>query len=136
MSIQKDYIERLIERLVAALAAILKLGKSQKPEEALQKLHEAGGELFGLEYRVLRMMDAASVARVLDLPEKVEAFAQLVAAEAEVLAQSGDTAAADRCLTDALTLLDEAQRLRGTPVPRVEALRAELRARQGQLPDA
>ena len=69
--IREDYIERMIERLVAALAAILKAGKSQKTEEALDLVHQTSLSLFGMEYRMLITIDAGSVAGLLEHPAEM-----------------------------------------------------------------
>jgi hypothetical protein len=64
--IREDYIERMIEKLVAALVAILKAGKAQKTEEALELVQQTSLSLFGMEYRMLLTIDAASVAGLLE----------------------------------------------------------------------
>jgi hypothetical protein len=127
--IREDYIERMIEKLVAALAAILKAGQARKTEEALDLVHQTSLSLFGMEYRMLVTIDAASVAELLGHPEKLEALAKLVSAEADLLQQRGDTAAATHRLGHALTLLLEAQRRRSTPDPECETLLRSVRDR-------
>ena len=131
--IREDYIERMIERLVAALAAILKAGKSQKTEEALDLVHQASLSLFGMEYRMLTTIDASSVAGLLGHPEKIKALAKLVSAEADLLLQRGDTEGAAHRLGHALALLQEAQRRRTRPDPETEELLRGLPDRLGAL---
>ncbi|WNG43200.1 hypothetical protein F0U60_03120 [Archangium minus] len=125
--IRQDYIERMIERLVAALAAILKAGKSQKKDEALELIQQTSLSLFGMEYRMLITIDAGSVAELLGHPEKIKALAKLVSAEAELLQQSGDTVGVSHRLGHALALLQEAQRRRTTPDPELETLLRDVR---------
>jgi hypothetical protein len=133
MSIQKDYIERILERLVAALASLLLGARGHTPEEARQQLEQTGGELLGLDYRVVRMMEPALAAQVLGHPAKVEVLARLVAVEAEVHVHDGSPAAAARCLTEALALLDQADARRTGPSAESRTWRAEWEARRRQL---
>ncbi|QRK11685.1 hypothetical protein JQX13_17410 [Archangium violaceum] len=127
--IREDYIERMIERLVAALAAILKAGKSQKKDEALDLIQQTSLSLFGMEYRMLITIDAGSVAGLLGHPEKIKALAKLVSAEADLLQRSGDTVGVSHRLGHALALLEEAQRGRTTPDPEAEMLLRDVRDR-------
>ncbi|WNG32692.1 hypothetical protein F0U61_03010 [Archangium violaceum] len=129
--IRQDYIERMIERLVAALAAILKAGKSQKTDEALDLIHQTSLSLFGMEYRMLITIDAGSVAELLGHPEKIKALAKLVSAEAELLQQSGDTVGVSHRLGHALALLQDAQRRRTTPDPEAETLLRDVHDKLG-----
>lgn len=129
--IREDYIERMIERLVAALAAILKAGRSQKTDEALDLIQQTSLSLFGMEYRMLITIDAGSVAELLGHPEKIKALAKLVMAEAELLQQCGDTVGVSHRLGHALGLLQEAQRRRTTPDPEAETLLRDVRDRLG-----
>jgi len=120
--IREDYIERMIEKLVAALAAILKAGKAQKTEEALELVQQTSLSLFGMEYRMLLTIDAASVAGLLEHPEKIKALAKLVSAEADLLQQRGDDVGVAHRLGHAFALLQEARRRRSTPDPELESL--------------
>ena len=127
--IREDYIERMIERLVAALAAILKAGKGQKTEEALDLIQQTSLSLFGMEYRMLITIDAGSVAGLLEHPEKIKALAKLVSAEADLLQQRGDMEGVAHRLGHALALLLEAQRRRSGSDPEVDALIQSVRDR-------
>ena len=120
--IREDYIERMIEKLVAALVAILKAGKAQKTEEALELVQQTSLSRFGMEYRMLLTIDAASVAGLLEHPEKIKALAKLVSAEADLLQQRGDDVGVAHRLGHALALLQEARRRRLTPDPELETL--------------
>ncbi|HEX8825834.1 MAG TPA: hypothetical protein VF794_38340 [Archangium sp.] len=127
--IREDYIERMIEKLVAALAVILKAGKTQKTEEALDLVHQTSLSLFGMEYRMLLTIDAASVAELLGHPEKIKALAKLVSAEADLLQQRGDAVGVAHRLGHALALLQEAHRRRTTPDAETEALQWSVQDR-------
>jgi dsRNA-specific ribonuclease len=134
--IREDYIERMIERLAAALAAILKAGKAQKAEEALDLVHQTSLSLFGMEYRMLITIDAGSVAELLGHPEKIKALAKLVRAEAALLQQRGDSAGVSHRFRHALALLQEAQRRRATPDPELERLLRDETASLSRLDPA
>jgi hypothetical protein len=127
--IREDYIERMIEKLVAALAAILKAGRTEKAEEALDLVHQTSLSLFGMEYRMLITIDAASVAGLLGHPEKIKALAKLVSAEADLLQRRGDDVGVAHRLGHALALLEEARRGRSTPDPELETLVRGVRDR-------
>jgi hypothetical protein len=119
---REDYIERMIQKLVEALAAILKAGKARKTDEALELLQQTSLSLFGMEYRMLITIDAGSVAGLLGHPEKIKALAKLVSTEAELLEQRGDSEGAAHRLGHALALLREARRRRSAPDPETEEL--------------
>ena len=82
MVIKKDYVERMIEQLAAAIARLLKLREAGHHGEALAVVRTACEEAFGLEYGMLVGVDAASAASLLGTPTKVKRFAELVRAEA------------------------------------------------------
>jgi hypothetical protein len=128
-AVREDYIERMIQRLVALLAAILKAGKGQRWDEALELVQQGCLTLFGLEYRMLVTIDAGSVAGLLEHPEKIQALAKLVVAEADLLEQRGEAARASERLEHALALLLEARRRRSAPDAEAEALLEALLGR-------
>jgi ABC-type transporter Mla MlaB component len=131
--IREDYIERLIEKLVAALAVLLKGGKAQRWEEVQEQLQQTSLSLFGLEYQMLVTVDAASVAALLEHPEKIKALARLLSAEAELLQRRGELPGAVDRWEHALELLEEARRRRATPDGEGEVLRREVRERLSEL---
>jgi hypothetical protein len=106
MTIRKDYLERLIEQFVAALARILKANQEQRPEEAWRLIRDTALSTLGMDYDALLLGDARATARLLGDPERVRMLARLVTQEAEALALRGDaaTAAARREYADALHL--------------------------------
>ena len=104
MVIKKDYVERMIEQLAAAIARLLKLRDAGNHGEALAVVRTACEEAFGLEYEMLVGVDAASAASLLGTPAKVRRFAELVRAEAEVLEAAGERGLAVRRRTFAAAL--------------------------------
>ncbi|ATB29431.1 hypothetical protein [Melittangium boletus] len=127
--IRQDYITRMIEQLAAALAAILRAATGGKTEEALEQVNEASLSLFGMEYRMLITIDAGSVAELLGHPEKIQALAKLVLAEADVLRLKGDAEGVAHRLGHALGLLLETERRRGAPDAETEALLRDVRGK-------
>jgi hypothetical protein len=94
--IRKDYIERMIEQLVEAIARLLQLGQAGQHGEALAVVRTTCLEVFGLEYEVLVGVDPTSAAGILGSSLKTRRFAELVRAEAEVLDAAGETSLASR----------------------------------------
>jgi hypothetical protein len=111
MGIRKDYIERLIEQFAAALARILKARQEQRSEDALQLIGEASRMVLGMEYSALTLADAASTARLLGEPSRVQVLARLVRQEAEVRRETGDALGSEDRLRLALELYLEAREL-------------------------
>lgn len=107
--IRKDYIERLIEQLAAAFAALLKLRHERRPEEARQLIRDTALSVLGMEYSTLTMADAASTARLLGHPLRVVGLARLVAEEGNLFHEQGEHARAMLRWGLALELFLEAQ---------------------------
>ncbi|HVG63680.1 MAG TPA: hypothetical protein VNA24_34260 [Hyalangium sp.] len=125
--IRKDYIERLIEQFAAAFAALLKLRRERKPEEAQQLIRDTALSVLGMEYSALTMADAASTARLLGHPLRVVGLARLVAEEGELLHEQGEPARATLRWGLALELFLEAQAMGATLEGEDARVLAELR---------
>jgi hypothetical protein len=83
MPLQRDYLLRFIEELARAVAAIL--GKRRAaPADALTELERARDRLFGPLARGLDKVAPESQAKMLGEPEKVRAYATLLALEAQL----------------------------------------------------
>jgi len=127
---RKDYIERMIEQLADALAAIVKARKEQKHEQSLALIRDASLSVLGMDYSALTMVDAASSAELLGHSQKVKALAKLVTEEAEVIAARGEPLRSTGKLEHALALLYEAQKLQKGPDPDCEE---QIRALEERL---
>jgi len=125
--IRKDYIERLIEQFAAAFAALLKLRRERKPEEAQQLIRDTALSVLGMEYSALTMADAASTARLLGHPLRVVGLARLVAEEGNLLHEQGEQARATLRWGLALELFLEAQKMGATLEGEDALVLAELR---------
>ena len=131
MSIRKDYIERLIEQFVAALARIIKARREQRFADAQQLIRDTALSSLGMEYGALLLADAASTARLLGEPSRVKVLARLVAEDGEVLLAQGDADTASARFRYALALFAEAQAHGLQPDPDDTATLARLRAHLG-----
>ncbi|HZH78053.1 MAG TPA: hypothetical protein VEY88_18640, partial [Archangium sp.] len=98
-------------------------------------VHQTSLSLFGMEYRMLLTIDAASVAGLLEHPEKIKALAKLVSAEADLLQRRGDMAEVSHRLWHVLALLQEVQRRRSTPDSESETLLRNVRDRLAEFGD-
>jgi hypothetical protein len=96
MSIQRDYILRLIESLAQAIARVVALRKAGQAKEAEVELERAAGSLLGVDLRLLEAIGPGPIAAQLGHPEKVEALARLVEERAELERSRGDEVAAAR----------------------------------------
>lgn len=77
---RSDYLMRLVKQLAEVVARLLKLRAERRDEDAEQALSDACAELFGIEHRVLNMLDAKSAAALLGDKARVDAYAQLLEA--------------------------------------------------------
>jgi hypothetical protein len=127
--IRKDYIERLIEQFAAAFAALLKLRRERKTEEAQQLIRDTALSVLGMEYSALTMADAASTARLLGHPLRVVGLARLVAEEGNLLHERGDPAHATLRWGLALELFLEAQAMGAALEGEDARVLAELRGK-------
>ena len=71
------------------IARIFKARQERRLEDAAALVRQASLEALGMEYSVLVTMDALSVAELLGRPERMEALARLLLAEAEVFEAQG-----------------------------------------------
>jgi hypothetical protein len=127
--IRKDYIERLIEQFAAAFAALLKLRRERKTEEAQQLIRDTALSVLGMEYSALTMADAASTARLLGHPLRVVGLARLVAEEGNLLHEQGEHARATLRWGLALELFLEAQAMGAALEGEDAGVLAELRGK-------
>ncbi|MCP3102470.1 hypothetical protein LZ198_26710 [Myxococcus sp. K15C18031901] len=94
MSIRQDYLERMVEQFAAALAKLLRARQEQRFEDADRLLRQTSLDALGMDYDTLLLVDAASAARMLGTPERVQLLARLVAEDGELRAARGDLAGA------------------------------------------
>jgi hypothetical protein len=129
--VRSDYLERQIAQLVEALAALLRLRRERKLEEAELLLQRTCREVLGMEYGALLLVDAASVAQLLGTPERIHVLAQLVSEEAAQLEARGRNAEALARRERALALYSQLRARLARPDARVEAEVASLQEALG-----
>jgi hypothetical protein len=80
---QEDFLLRQVAGVAAALGRILRLRQGGAAEAARLELEGAFALLLGTGSDLLRAVDAATAAALLDAPDAIRALARLVAEEAE-----------------------------------------------------
>jgi hypothetical protein len=81
---ERDYILRMIERLGAFLARIMGARRAGDLELARREVGAAMGALFGPLAEMVEKVDAESAASLLGDPEKIRAYASLLAERAAI----------------------------------------------------
>jgi hypothetical protein len=105
---EKDYLLRQIRRLMEIVLAIVgKAGAGGEPEAQLEAIRRAADSGLGLDYRLLRRLDPASVPMLVADGDTLRTLAWLAAKEAEVHALAGDPAAAKALRLRAVALYAE-----------------------------
>ena len=86
-----DYILRLIQQAAAALRNLrARLGGGASADEVSRDTDEAIGTLLGPQRATLERLDAWSAANLLGDPDRVMAWSDLVALQADLREVSGD----------------------------------------------
>ncbi len=93
--IRRDWLERLLTQLAAALARALGYHARGEEEQALEEIHRATLELFGLPRSMLLSLDAESALQVLASPRLREAALRLLDTEESILRAVGKVRDAD-----------------------------------------
>ena len=109
---RRDYILRMADRLAELAARILGLRSAGKLDEASQEAEQAYGELLDVPPGLIDVVDAATLASLVGAPEKLPGVADLLDADAEVLAARGDAVRAARRRELASGLREAASRAR------------------------
>jgi len=110
--ITRDYLLRMIHQLGLVLAAVLKLNKEKRYDDALHEIHLSSRQLLGMDIGLLVSLSDDAVIRLLSLGDRFDAEKCIVAAEllrivGEVKAQQGDETASFHCRTTSLSLFLE-----------------------------
>jgi BMFP domain-containing protein YqiC len=132
---KRDYILRMIaqiRRLVEAMA-----GKVRQSEDAAELRAQARESLTGLlgpMADVVQRLDSASAGQMVNDPDVLAAWAEFVAAEADIHRAEGDAASADALTRRALELAHEAHQRTRADVPELLALISRLQAQLDAAP--
>jgi hypothetical protein len=93
--IRSDWLERLLTRLAAALARALGYRARGEEEQALEEIHAATLELFGLPKSMLLSLDAPTALEQLAAPRLRQAALRLLDEEESILRSQGKVKDAD-----------------------------------------
>ncbi len=93
--VEKDYLQRQIRQLAELLGKLLGLGRAGKQEEAAEELRQGALTLLGLDFATLCAIDSRSGVMLLGSADRVELFASLLDADAELADVEGDAARAE-----------------------------------------
>ena len=110
MSIERDYILRMISRLALVVAAMLGFRRRKDIEGALQELHEAYGDMFVPLGDSIARLDAESAMALIDDPGKLFALGRLLHEEGKLMNLKAAPLDAARFEARARTLVEEALR--------------------------
>ncbi|MGV3622597.1 MAG: hypothetical protein ACO1OB_17390 [Archangium sp.] len=77
---RSDYVMRLVKQLAELLARAMKLKTAGDEAKSKEVLKSACGELLGIEFQVLDMLDAKTAVELLGEKPRVDAYVQLVEA--------------------------------------------------------
>ena len=92
---REDYIQRQIGLLAEAIRRLRgMMGAGAPIEEIIAGVRSAELELLGSRAQVVRMLDATTAARLVNSPEAVRQWVQLLGVEAEAYRQAGAMAEA------------------------------------------
>ena len=96
---EQDFIMRMIKQLADSLARIGGCKVEENYEEALRLIDGALGDLLGVDVRLLRMMDADSIAGMLSNNHQLLVYLKLELEEADILRRIAAYERADRLLS-------------------------------------
>ena len=108
MLTERDLIMRLIRQLAEVLAAVLKLRRGGKREEALARIDQVTGRFTGMDAGALCLFGGPALAGV--QPELRLPLARLLRARAHLLRASGDLTGFRQALRAARELVRTAPR--------------------------
>lgn len=126
---KRDFILRMIAQLRQLAEALVgKVRQNEDSAELQAQARESLNALLGPMADVVQRLDSASAAQMVNDPDVLTAWAQVVAAEAEVHRAAGDAAAANALTRRALELALEAHPRTHADDPELLALIARLQA--------
>ena len=122
---QRDYILRMIEAVGATLRRALKRRDEGDLAGARQDIAFTIGEILGPSAGMVPLVDSSTAVDLMSDPARMALYAQLLEADADLLAGMGDMARAARARQRALELLLESVlRHTGLPDDFIEQVRA------------
>ncbi len=92
---REDYIQRQISMLAEAIRRLRgMMGSGAAIEEIVTGVRAAESDLLGTKAPIVRVLDAATAARLVNSPEAVRQWVKLLGVEAEAYRQAGAVAEA------------------------------------------
>ncbi|BDG03877.1 hypothetical protein [Anaeromyxobacter oryzae] len=92
MSLQRDWILRIVEQLAQALARVAGLRKQARTEDAVKELAGAASGLAGIDLHMAASVDAATLAGLVREPVRMAVLARVMLERAEIARDLGDAA--------------------------------------------
>ena len=131
--IRKDYIERLIEKAIQALAQIARLVRLGEYEPALELLRRTTAEVLGPMGPLLERLDPASAAELAGRFEidRIRLYAALTCEEGAIHEARGHASQAEACYRRGLELYEAGVRAGARLLPADEERLAGVRAKLG-----
>ncbi|MBS2028659.1 MAG: hypothetical protein JST54_12205 [Deltaproteobacteria bacterium] len=81
----RDYVQRMIERLGSFLARLAGLRQEGELDRALREVDDAIPQLLGIDLGLLESVDARTAAKLLGSKERAEVLARILAEKVELL---------------------------------------------------
>ncbi|WP_420130219.1 hypothetical protein [Longimicrobium sp.] len=126
---KRDYILRMIAQIRQMVEAMMgKVRENEDTAELRAQARESLAGLLGPMSDVVQRLDSASAGQMVNDPDVLAAWAQVVDAEAEIHRAGGDAASADALTRRALELAREAHQRTHADVPELLALIARLQS--------
>lgn len=129
--LREDYLMRLIRQVAQFLGRILKLRDAGQTEAALKEVNAAFDDLFGSGREWLRDVDSNTMATMLEDPDSMRAYAQLLEQEGLIYEDQGKHGLSQLRLKSALELLLIALAHKGEEDA---AIRAQIHALSQKVP--
>lgn len=132
---KRDYILRMIAQVRQLVAALMgKVSENESTAELRAQARESLAGLLGPMSDVVQRLDSASAGQMVNDPDILAAWAEVVAAEAKIHRAEGDAATADALTRRALELAREAHQRTHADVPELLALIARLQTQVDASP--
>ena len=92
--LRRDWVQRMIEQLAAAVARIAGLRRAAALDEARAEVAAAASSIAGVDPAMVAGVDSASVTALVRDPDRLAVLARLLLERASIEADAGDAASA------------------------------------------
>lgn len=132
--VQRDYIQRLMERIAAAIARAMKRKSDGDPVGARQELQQSIMELLGPAAAMAPMVDSRTAANLVGDPHRIRLWTRLLSMDRELLHDMGREAEARNTDRRIVELLLEGWKREPEWDDDTHAVFAAARVRGGDVP--